>query len=90
MGLFTDMTEEPQSYPWIDGEASKQLPILCAQEEGQTLELHGTGGQRARVSLSSERILSTALQWTNLFVLLVESLFQGCQQRELALSRTSD
>ena len=32
------MAEEHKSPPWIDEDASKQLPILCAQGEGQTLE----------------------------------------------------
>src|ERR1700730_16378017 len=48
LGLFTDMVEDPQSYPWIDEETSKQLPILCAQGEGQTLEYMRTFPDNAR------------------------------------------
>ena len=48
MRLFTDMTEEPQSHPWIDEEASKRLPILCAQGEGQTLEYMKAFPENAR------------------------------------------
>lgn len=32
------MSDSPQPDPWIDEEAFRQLPILCAQGEGQSLE----------------------------------------------------
>lgn len=32
------MSESTQSDPWIDEEATRRLPILCAQGEGQSLE----------------------------------------------------
>lgn len=42
------MADEVPLDPWIDEEASRRLPILCAQGEGQTLEFMRSYPEQAR------------------------------------------
>jgi ATP-dependent DNA helicase RecG len=48
IGRDEHMTEGPPRDPWIDEEASEQLPILRAQGEGQTLEYMKSFPENAR------------------------------------------